>query len=156
MAALEAALADARARGCEKFVCLGDLTGYGDEAVACVELARKTFDVCLTVKRGRIVRVGLNRRGEILQRFDFMIIAEKIPDKQEWINPLPWRPLDGPVVEIVSIEIDVCSLYDSPLKLQGPQPKAEAPHRLDGVWRLDVYIIAKAFECKQVADFRKG
>ena len=47
LAALKAALADARTRGCEKFVCLGDLTGYGDEAVACVELARKTFDVCL-------------------------------------------------------------------------------------------------------------
>lgn len=109
----------------------------------------------LTVKCGRIVRVGLNRRGEILQRFDFMIVAEKISDKQEWVNPLPRCPLDGPVVEIVSIEIDVCSLHDSPLKLQGPQPKAEALHRLDGVWRLDTHIVAKVFECKQVADFRK-
>lgn len=42
--ALEHALADARAQGAEKFICLGDVVGYGPDAVGAVQLARKTFD----------------------------------------------------------------------------------------------------------------
>ena len=45
--ALERALADARAQGAEKFVCLGDVVGYGPDAVGAVELARSVFDVAL-------------------------------------------------------------------------------------------------------------
>lgn len=43
--ALEKALADAREQGAEKFICLGDVVGYGPDAVAAVELARSAFDV---------------------------------------------------------------------------------------------------------------
>lgn len=42
--ALECALEDARAQGAEKFICLGDVVGYGPDAVGAVQLARKTFD----------------------------------------------------------------------------------------------------------------
>ena len=45
--ALEKALADARAQGAEKFVCLGDVVGYGPDAVGAVALARESFDVVL-------------------------------------------------------------------------------------------------------------
>ncbi len=45
--ALERALADAREQGAEKFVCLGDVVGYGPDAVGAVELARSVFDVAL-------------------------------------------------------------------------------------------------------------
>ena len=45
--ALERALADAREQGAEKFVCLGDVVGYGPDAVGAVELARSVFDVTL-------------------------------------------------------------------------------------------------------------
>ena len=47
LAAFKAALADAKKRGCAKVVCLGDLTGYGDESAKCVALAMKRTDVCL-------------------------------------------------------------------------------------------------------------
>ena len=47
LAAFKAALADAKKRGCGKIVCLGDLTGYGDDSVGCVKLAMKRVDVCL-------------------------------------------------------------------------------------------------------------
>jgi predicted phosphodiesterase len=46
LAALEAVLADIRARHVERILCLGDLVGYGPDPVACVDLARK-FDVVL-------------------------------------------------------------------------------------------------------------
>lgn len=47
LAAFEAAITDAKKKGCEKLLCLGDLTGYGDESAACIKLARKTFKICL-------------------------------------------------------------------------------------------------------------
>lgn len=45
--ALETALADARAQGCEKFVLLGDITGYGYDAKKALSMARKNFDIVL-------------------------------------------------------------------------------------------------------------
>lgn len=45
--ALETALADARRRGCGKFLLLGDITGYGYDSPAALEIARKGFDVVL-------------------------------------------------------------------------------------------------------------
>ncbi len=46
-AALEKALADARANGAEKVICLGDVVGYGPDAVRAVELAQGACDVVL-------------------------------------------------------------------------------------------------------------
>ena len=45
--AFKSALADAKKRGCGKIVCLGDLTGYGEEGDKCVALAMMKTDVCL-------------------------------------------------------------------------------------------------------------
>ena len=45
--ALEAALADARAQKCEKFVFAGDVTGYGYDVNAALRLVRENFDVAL-------------------------------------------------------------------------------------------------------------
>ncbi len=45
--ALETALADARAQGCERFVLLGDITGYGYDAKKALSIVRKNFDLVL-------------------------------------------------------------------------------------------------------------
>ena len=45
--ALDAALADARRLGCEKFILLGDVTGYGYDPKGALEIVRKNFDVVL-------------------------------------------------------------------------------------------------------------
>ena len=42
--ALERAIADARERGCERFIMLGDITGYGYDARESVRLVRENFD----------------------------------------------------------------------------------------------------------------
>ena len=88
-----------------------------------------------------------------------MIVTEKVFHKENGINPFPGRAFDSAVVEIISVEINVCSFHLVAFKLQGPQPMAEAPHRLDRVWRLDGDIIAKVrlypqwgiFHCKEAA-----
>ena len=46
-AALEKALKDSRAVGCEKFILLGDITGYGYDPKRALELVRENFDVVL-------------------------------------------------------------------------------------------------------------
>lgn len=46
-AALETALADARALGCKKFAMLGDITGYGYDAKRTLSLVRENFDIVL-------------------------------------------------------------------------------------------------------------
>ena len=42
--ALEVAIADARARGVERFVCLGDVVGYGARPRECLELVMRLID----------------------------------------------------------------------------------------------------------------
>lgn len=71
--AFKAAVSDARKRGCGMMVCLGDLTGYGDQSRECVDFAMKTMDVCLMGNHDKIVpgaryvvnvgSVGLPRKG---------------------------------------------------------------------------------------------
>lgn len=46
-AALAAALADARALGCKKYVMLGDITGYGYDAKGALDMVRESFDIVL-------------------------------------------------------------------------------------------------------------
>ena len=45
--ALETALADAREQGCEKFLFLGDATGYGYDAKKTLSIVRRNFSVAL-------------------------------------------------------------------------------------------------------------
>lgn len=45
--ALETALKDAKAQGCERFLMLGDTTGYGYDVKAALKLVRGNFDVVL-------------------------------------------------------------------------------------------------------------
>jgi predicted phosphodiesterase len=45
--AFKAVLADVESASVEQVWCLGDLVGYGAQPDACVELARKSCDLCL-------------------------------------------------------------------------------------------------------------
>jgi len=80
--ALEVALADAQEQGCERFLMLGDVTGYGYDAHKALTLVRKHFDVvlmgnhdsaCLGRERSFSDRTNPNydldrRQGEILSQ----------------------------------------------------------------------------------------
>ena len=67
--ALETALADARRLGCGKFILLGDVTGYGYDPKATLEIVRRKFDVvlmgnhdsaCVELEPEREVRMNYN------------------------------------------------------------------------------------------------
>lgn len=90
--ALETALADARELKAEKFICLGDVVGYGPDAVGAVKLAREAFDVVLmgnhdAATAGRIsswnfrpeARAGVLRHGSELSGEDLA-----------WLKTLPY------------------------------------------------------------------
>jgi predicted phosphodiesterase len=53
--AFEAVLADVEAEDVDEHWCLGDLVGYGADPDACVNLARRTCDVCLAGNHDLVV-----------------------------------------------------------------------------------------------------
>lgn len=91
--ALEACLADARARGAERFVFLGDIVGYGADPVACVDLVA---DACsngaLAVKGNHdeatvgTTRFRLNETAEKAVRWTESMLA---PAHKTFLADLP-------------------------------------------------------------------
>ena len=89
--ALQRALDDARAQGAEKFVCLGDVVGYGPDAVGAAKLARKAFDVVVlgnhdAATAGLISSVDFRLEAQIgVQRH-----ARELPEENlAWLRELP-------------------------------------------------------------------
>lgn len=91
--ALEAALADARSLGCEKFAMLGDVTGYGYDGPGAMALVRRSFGValmgnhdsaCAGLESELEVRCNPNYRTDRMQREEFG--AEDL----DWLRGLPY------------------------------------------------------------------
>jgi len=77
--ALEAALSDARAEGCDKFILAGDVVGYGYEDKLAVELVREDFDVVISGNH------------EASGDFDETLSDDDIA----WLSSLPVRHCEG-------------------------------------------------------------
>ena len=61
--ALEATLADAAERGAERYVCLGDVVGYGGRPVWCLERVRELIGEGASDRAGRALLPGLCLMG---------------------------------------------------------------------------------------------
>ena len=70
--ALETALADARGQGCERFVMLGDVTGYGYDAKTALDVVRGTFDAVLMGNHDSAC-AGLEPEWEVLANRNYSI-----------------------------------------------------------------------------------
>ena len=70
--ALETALADARGQGCERFVMLGDVTGYGYDAKTALDVVRGTFDAVLMGNHDSAC-AGLEPEWEVLANRNYII-----------------------------------------------------------------------------------
>lgn len=70
--ALETALADARGQGCERFVMLGDVTGYGYDAKTALDVVRGAFDAVLMGNHDSAC-AGLEPEWEVLANHNYGI-----------------------------------------------------------------------------------
>jgi len=96
--ALETALADARGRGCRKFVFLGDVTGYGYDVKAALRIVRESFDValmgnhdsaCLGMEPWFEVQTNKNYRVDLMHR---SILSD---EEKEWLRSRPYEFSEG-------------------------------------------------------------
>ena len=90
--ALETALADARRRRCERFVFLGDVTGYGYDVRSTIPLVRDNFDVVLMGNHDSAcaglepwLEVQMNKNYHV----DLMHRDELAEEDVEWLKALP-------------------------------------------------------------------
>ena len=97
-AALAVAVADARGRGCSRFVLLGDITGYGYDVKSALKLVRENFDVvlmgnhdsaCLGLEPEYEVSCNRNYRVDVMQR---EILSE---DERGWLRDRPYLHIEG-------------------------------------------------------------
>lgn len=87
--ALETALSDARAVGCDKFILLGDVTGYGYDPKKTLELVRANFDVVLMGNHDSAC-VGLEPEWEVKMNhnYHFDRMARELLSEEEraWLR----------------------------------------------------------------------
>ena len=91
--ALRATLDDAKKQGCRRIVCLGDVTGYGYDPHACLDLVRKNAGFCLMGNHDSACvglepesEVRLNQNyGEDVRARDMLTAGEKA-----WLSGLPY------------------------------------------------------------------
>lgn len=97
-AALQAALADARALGCDRLVLLGDVTGYGYDVRRTLALVRENFDIvlmgnhdsaCTGLESPMVVMRIRNYDIDIKQRED---LSE---EELEWLRSRPRFSAEG-------------------------------------------------------------
>jgi diadenosine tetraphosphatase ApaH/serine/threonine PP2A family protein phosphatase len=102
--ALDACVDDARARGYDQTLCLGDLVGYGADPNAVIERVRALGPVA--VVRGNHDKVacgleqadGFNAVAKSAARWTFSVLK---PEYREWLANLPQGP--HPVDDLVEI-----------------------------------------------------
>lgn len=87
--ALKAALADAKAMGCGRFVFLGDVTGYGYDVAGALNLVRENFDVALLGNHDSISS-GLESNPEIMANPHYDVDREQggrfSKEEREWLK----------------------------------------------------------------------
>lgn len=92
-AALKTVLADAQSLGCEKFILLGDITGYGYDVRGALKIVRKSFDVVLMGNHDSAC-VGLEPPWEAIMISNYDLDREQrrilTRDEVDWLRELPY------------------------------------------------------------------
>lgn len=97
--ALEAVLADARERGAERFVCLGDVVGYNADPVACIDLLRRMPATTVIQGNHDAMAAGLeplsriHPHAEASLRWTRTVLGE---ERRDWLAGLPLVFDEGP------------------------------------------------------------
>ncbi len=130
--ALEAALADARAAGAAKIVCLGDVVGYGADPNRCVERVREAAEVVVLGNHDQaaldersadnfnaVAREAiLWTRGRLTrENLDFLsgVPIEVVGDGARYVHATPDDPLSWNYVLTVTEALDAFGAFDEPV-----------------------------------------
>ena len=93
-AALKKTYEDACGQGCEKFVFLGDATGYGYDAKGTVDFLRDNFDVVLMGNHDSVcVNAGIEDLGALNRNYDIDRAqrSELTDDDVKWLQSRDYR-----------------------------------------------------------------
>jgi len=97
-AALTAALADARRRGCMRYIMLGDVTGYGYDVRETMRLVRESFDVVLMGNHDSAC-LGLEPEMEVMCNRNYHVDLRQREqlsgDDLEWLRARPYFHVEG-------------------------------------------------------------
>ena len=89
--ALETVLADIKEQGCEKFICMGDVVGYGAEPVKCLETVREMG--CDTIAGNHdwaaIERISIDFFNAYAKAAAIWTREELSDDHKQWLGDLP-------------------------------------------------------------------
>jgi len=93
LAALEAVLADARARGCDRFICLGDVVGYNAEPEECCRLLMENGVVNILGNHDSYITTGENCTRS-------KVVAGIIDDHRTRLSPqsIAWLGRSAPLI----------------------------------------------------------
>ena len=95
-AALEKVISDAKNHGCDKFLCLGDIVGYGYDPNTCIDICRRENIFCLMGNHdaGLVGRLSLDwfnafaREGVVRQRG---VVSD---GDRKWLDSLPYKHIE--------------------------------------------------------------
>ena len=97
-AALATAVADARSRGCSRFVLLGDITGYGYDVKSALKLVRENFDVVLMGNHDSAC-LGLEPEYEVSSNRNYWVDVKQREELSEdelgWLRDCPYIHMEG-------------------------------------------------------------
>ena len=97
-AALEAAVADARSRGCGRFVLLGDVTGYGYDVKNTLKIVRENFDVVLMGNHDSAC-LGLEPEYEVSSNRNYWVDVKQrevlSEEELKWLRDRPYLHVEG-------------------------------------------------------------
>ncbi|MDD4890414.1 MAG: metallophosphoesterase family protein [Phycisphaerae bacterium] len=101
--ALTAVLADIKARGIERIICLGDVVGYGPDPLPCLDLIRRSCQVTLCGNHDQAVLLEPNNFNVGAERACFWTRqcledepdAKLRDDRWRFIGRLPVKHVDG-------------------------------------------------------------
>ena len=94
---LRMALLDARAAGTVRFVCLGDVTGYNEDARGAIGLVRENFDVALMGNHD-LVCAGLapaEKDESLSYCYDVVQRGELSEEERTWLAARPYLHAEG-------------------------------------------------------------
>jgi len=96
--ALAEAVADARKRGCRRFIMLGDVTGYGYDVNETLKLVRENFDVVLMGNHDSAC-IGLEPEYEVVSNRNYRVDVRQREsldeESREWLRTRPYLHTEG-------------------------------------------------------------